>query len=210
MSAPAGWWGGSSDDPVVQAAMAAGASQDANELAVAVTEVEALKPQVVVEIGCDRGGTLLAWRACCDRVYGITLNINDYDSGGSGLPLETYGATVRIGDSHDPESLAWLAGELGPDLVDVLVLDGDHHVAGIYQDLAMYGPLVRAGGLILLHDIKSVGDDRAEVWKVWPDLAGRFETSEIADIPTADGLPGGGPGWGLIRVRPGDSFQEAQ
>jgi cephalosporin hydroxylase len=203
-----GWWGGGWDeDPVVLAAMTLGASQDPSELASALELITALKPEIVVEIGCDRGGTLYAWRSACHEVYGITTAANDRESGGSGLPLEAHGAIVHIGDSHDGESLAWLVANLARGCVtgsyrpvDALVLDGDHRAAGIAQDLAMYGPLVRPGGVILLHDIASVGDDRAEVWQVWPDLNARYESTEIVN-------PEGGPGWGVITVRAGDKFE---
>jgi cephalosporin hydroxylase len=204
-----GWWGGGWDeDPVILTAMAAGASQDPAELAGALAQIAGLKPEIVVEIGCDRGGTLLAWRSVCHEVYGITTESNDWETGGSGEPLDAHGAIVHIGDSHDGQSLRWLVSHLGRGYqpvdairpVDALVLDGDHLVAGIRRDLVMYGPLVRTGGLILLHDIASVGDDRAEVWKVWPDLKARYGATEIIN-------PEGGPGWGVITVRVGDKFE---
>src|SRR5262252_1625797 len=155
---PTAWWGGSGEhSPVVEEALRLGASQDAEELRLALEMVQGCEPQVILEIGCDRGGTLYAWRQVCERVYGITTKDNSYESGGSGLPLETHGAVVHIGDSHERTATAWLAGQLGHgydptdllDPVDVLVLDGDHTVWGVRQDLAMYGPLVRPGGLIL-------------------------------------------------------------
>jgi cephalosporin hydroxylase len=169
------------------------ASQAADELGEALELVAALEPQVIVEIGCDAGGTLYAWRQICGAVYGITLSDNSHDTGGSNMKLVDHGATVRFGDSHDPASLEWLTRELDGRPVDVLVLDGDHTVDGVTRDLAMYAPLVRTGGLILLHDIAVTSDPRAEVFKVWPELAGRWETSEIRS-------PVHAYGWGVIHV----------
>ena len=83
--------------------------------------------------------------------------------------------------------------------IDALVLDGDHHVAGVRQDLADYGPLVRPGGLILLHDIGYTPDPRAEVWQIWPELARRYATGEVRN-------PAGGPGWGVIECSGEDDF----
>jgi len=224
-----GWWGGHHADPVVRQAMALGASQDADELGAALVLVRALDPCVVVEIGCDRGGTLYAWRQVCGRVYGITLADNGYDAGGSGLPLEPHGAVTYIGDSHGSAALEWLIDELAVPVaemsmaelvatpqvlmqvtrpcsareatvpVDALVLDGDHSAAGLVADLAMYGPLVRPGGLILVHDIHSGHDPRVQVHEVWPHLRAAFDTSEI-DF--------GGPGWGIIHIRAADRFAE--
>jgi len=204
------WWGDDGfNSPVVQRAMALGASQDPWELGQVLRLVEAAQPEIVVEIGCDRGGTLYAWGQVCPVVYGITLSDNGWQTGGSGQPLERHGAVVLTGDSHDPASREWLArmlaneqipGAVSP--VDVLVLDGDHTVGGVLADLAGYGPGVRDGGLILLHDIAVTGDPRAEVFKVWPDLRARFETTEIVNRD-------GGFGWGVITVQAGDAAKLA-
>jgi FkbM family methyltransferase len=169
------------------------ASQRPDELAEAVRLVAGLSPSIVVEIGCDAGGTLFAWRQVCDEVLGITLADNSHATAGQGLPLTSHGATVHVGDSHDPDTLRWLTGQLAGRQIDALIIDGDHTAEGVRTDLAMYGPLVRPGGLILLHDIASVDDSRAEVWKVWPELAERFQTSEIRSVDRPYG-------WGVIHV----------
>ena len=187
-----GWWGGFDADPVVRQAMIYGASQDPYELGQALDVIAAAEPQVIVEIGCDRGGTLFAWRSVCERVYGITLEDNGRETGGSSLALETHGATVLRGDSHDPASLEWLAGELAGAPIDALVIDGDHSPVGVRTDVAMYGPLVRTGGgLILLHDVTPSTDPRSRVWEVWPEVAGSWAHDEIHN-------PEGGFGWGVI------------
>ena len=49
-----------------------GASQDAGELEQALTLIGSDRA-VIVEIGCDRGGTLWAWRQVCPTVFGVTL-----------------------------------------------------------------------------------------------------------------------------------------
>jgi cephalosporin hydroxylase len=156
--------------------------------------IAGLSPSVVVEIGCDTGGTLFAWRQVCDEVIGITLADNSHGTGGQGLPLTSHGATVHVGDSHDLGTMQWLDGHLAGRRIDALVIDGDHTVEGLRTDLALYGPLVRPGGVVLLHDIASTDDPRAEVWKLWPYLVERFQTSEIrsTDRPY---------GWGVIHVR---------
>jgi hypothetical protein len=133
-------------------------------------------------------------------VFGITLDDNGYEAGGTGGPLVTHGAEVHVGDSHARESVDWLRERLGERRVDVLVVDGDHQVDGIWHDLMVYGPLVAPGGLILLHDIAVTNDPRAEVHKVWPTLVAgsphcRYETSEIRS-------PVRPLGWGIIHVGP--------
>lgn len=194
------WWGGVHPDPVINQAMALGASQDPQELAMARDLIAGLDPHdVIVEIGCDRGGTLYCWRSLAERVYGITIADNSYETGGSGQPLVDYGAQMRMGDSHDGLSRLWLVGKLAGSPVDALVIDGDHSEAGVLADLADYGPMVRPGGVILLHDIRSDSDHRAQVHKVWPYLADQYESSQLCNRE-------GGPGWGVIHVREGDEF----
>ncbi len=163
---------------IAAAAMGHGASQNEAELAEALALIAGISPAVIVEIGCDTGGTLYAWRQICDRVYGITLEDNGEASGGSGRPLVTHGADVITGDSHDWAARAQLLDRLGGDPIDVLVIDGDHQVEGARLDLAMYGTRVRDGGLILLHDIGYTTDPRARVHELWPELARQFATSE--------------------------------
>ena len=202
----AGYWGWTADqDPVIATAMELGASQEPAELGMAARMLAALPARVIVEIGCDRGGTLYVWRQIAAQVYGITSTDNGYEAGGSGLPLVTHGAVVRFGDSHDPESVAWLARQLamsGDAPVDALVIDGDHSLRGVLADVADYGPLVRPGGVILLHDIRSTQDTRVEVPKAWSLLTERHETSQLVNID-------GGPGWGVIHVRENESYQRS-
>lgn len=146
------------------------ASQRVLELAMAVAEVVKVAPRIVVEIGCDAGGTLFAWRQICGEVYGITLPDNSYPTGGTCYPLADHGATVWRGDSHDPASLAWLADRLAGRPVDVLHIDGDHSYEGVRGDWQAYAPLVRAGGLVLVHDVLNHRDRRVDVPRFWAEL----------------------------------------
>jgi cephalosporin hydroxylase len=173
------------------------ASQKQDELAAAVELVAAADPKTLLEIGCDRGGTLWAWGQVCPEVYGITLADNSYSTGGSGQPLNTHTAMVYVGDSHDPTTLAWLTGQLYGRPLDVLVLDGDHLYPGIQADWELYGRLVRPGGLILLHDIYSAGDLRCEVWKFWPGKVKALPPDWVSEIRSAEATA---YGWGVVTV----------
>lgn len=42
-----------------------------------------------------------------------------------------------------------------PAEIDVLFIDGDHTYAGVKHDLETYGPLVKDGGKIVMHDVVS-------------------------------------------------------
>lgn len=169
-----------------------GASQIPDELAAVVELVAEAEPGTLAELGCDLGGTLWAWRQICLRVYGITAKDNGTASGGQGndRPLVTHGATVRIWDSHSIYSRNWLARELAGDPLDVLVIDADHSYRGVKRDYALYTPLVRPGGLILLHDVANVTDTRVEVPRFWRELnRGKTIVSRVDANPV---------GWGVI------------
>lgn len=146
------------------------ASQRVDELAEAIRVVAAVEPEVIVEIGCDAGGTLWCWRQLADMVLGITLADNSPVTGGQAYELNDHGAAVLRNDSHDPTSLAWLRARLDGSQIDVLHIDGDHSYRGAVQDLLWYGQLVRPGGLILLHDACNYADSRCEVVWLWEQL----------------------------------------
>lgn len=157
------------------------ASQRLDELAQAVALVEALQPRIVVEIGCDAGGTLYCWRQLGAEVYGITLPDNSPPTGGQGFELVTFGAHVLRADSHDPTSLSWLVEQLDGRPVDVLHIDGDHSYGGVALDFAAYSPLVRPGGLVLVHDVLNPHDKRVDVPRWWAEItAERPDASVIA------------------------------
>lgn len=179
------------------------ASQQVDELARAIELVAKLDPRIIVEIGCDAGGTLYCWTQMATRVYGITLPHNTFETGGGGKKLETHGADVLLGDSHSFSSSQWLDRRLDGRKIDVLIIDGDHSYKGVWMDLAMYGPLVRRGGIVLMHDIAVTTDSRATVWKVWQEirtLSDVFDTEEIVNVSH------GALGWGVIRVRGGEPW----
>jgi len=158
------------------------ASQRVDELAEALWLAASVDPKVIVEIGCDAGGTLFCWRQLCNDVYGITLADNSPATGGQLYPLNDHGAQVFIGDSHDPAALAWLREHLAGRPIDVLHIDGDHSYRGAVGDLLWYSPLVRDGGLVLLHDAVNRADSRVEVTHLWEQFAaagsGRLITSK--------------------------------
>jgi hypothetical protein len=80
--------------------------------------------------------------------------------------------------------------------LDYLFIDGDHRYEGVKRDLEMYGPLVRKGGLIALHDIVDgpthlVGG----VPQFWREIRSQFRFMEIIKDPSQ-----GGYGIGILYV----------
>lgn len=167
------------------------ASQRFDELAEAVAMAAVVGPRVVVEIGCDGGGTLYCWRQLGADVFGITLPDNSWETGGQGYPLNTHGAHVWLGDSHSAAAREWLVTQLAGRPVDVLHIDGDHSYDGVAADFATYAPLVRAGGLVLVHDVLNSRNQLVEVDRWWVDVAPHHRSSVIASkhrVPVGFGV----------------------
>lgn len=136
-------------------------------------------PRVMVEIGCDAGGTLWAWKQIgIPRVIGIEYpdEHSDDNPWGTDNPLVDHGAEILRADSHADQTRVDLQDMLGGEPIDVLFIDGDHTFEGVRQDYLMYAPMVANEGLIAMHDISphphhpGVG-----VQKLWQKIGGDKE-----------------------------------
>lgn len=177
------------------------ASQRFDELVALLDVVGATvpDPRVIVEIGCDAGGTLYAWRAMfpAAAVFGVTLTDNGPHTGGQGFKRNDHGATVLEGDSRDRATLQRLKDQLGGRKADVLFIDGDHTRAGVLSDWLMYGPLVRDGGLTIFHDVAN--ESTPEAMAVWEQM--RREAAEsgepVIEVVSKTHRP---VGFGIVRM----------
>lgn len=123
------------------------------------------RPSAYLEIGAFRGGSL--WNYGGALLPGSLLIAVDKPLLHAGDQLADvahrlrhaggYRVEIVTGDSHDEVTLQRVAELAGHEVdgVDVLLIDGDHSPAGCQKDLEMYTPLVRAGGLVILHDVGS-------------------------------------------------------
>jgi hypothetical protein len=149
------------------------AIQQVDELSALVCELSALTPHdIAIEIGCDAGGTLWAWRQVFRQVYGITLPAGQPPPGsGEGMfpmgkhPLTHHGALVYLGNSHVPTAQWWLQQQLGDRKADFLFIDGDHDPDAVIMDYQMYSPLVRPGGLIAIDDVLNPDLRVKQAWR---------------------------------------------
>jgi hypothetical protein len=142
--------------------------QDVAELAAVLAVVGALDPHSrIAEIGAGGGGTLWAWRQLGADVWAVTEPVPNPAACG------THGARVLWADSHSGLARRWLAGCAGAAGFDVLHIDGDHSYAGARADFADYAPLVRPGGLVLLHDVANAGDAPG-VMLAWQEISEQY------------------------------------
>jgi cephalosporin hydroxylase len=187
---------------IAEAAVTYGACQKTWELAEFIKLVAGLEPDVIVEVGVEAGGTLYAWKQLAPTVIGIDIIPSGPDPVycSSGQPRNQHGATMIIGDSHDPANAEILAKILDGRLIDFLFIDGDHRYDGVCADYELYAPLVRSGGLIGFHDISAVRVNGIDVPQFWAEI--KDETAvEIVDPNEHPIWPYGiGFGIGVLRV----------
>ncbi len=164
-----------------------GAIQKAEELGQLLELLAGHKPERVVEIGADRGGTLFAWSQLPGppRVLAVDLPTGDFRAH-KGLPA-LHGADLVIGDSRARSTFSevslWLDGEPA----DVLFIDTDHTYRGVSADFANYRGLVREGGLVVFHDILIHPHFAVGVSQLWEEIRDRWPSREIISEPLSWG-----------------------
>jgi cephalosporin hydroxylase len=180
------------------------AIQRREELLDLLERVRALEPQLVCEIGTAAGGTLyFLTRVASESALIVSIDI--------ATPPHTRFARGKLGraeqrivslegDSQTPEMVARLREQLDGRQLDFLFIDGDHSYDGVKRDFELYAPLVRAGGLIALHDINPDSGDPAgpisgEVPRAWAELRESHKTEEFVHAPAGEGL-----GIGIVHV----------
>ena len=119
--------------------------------------VRGLRPRAVCEIGAAGGGTafLFAEAAAADATV-VSVDLAFGASRRRAVrSFARPGQSIHCveGDSHDAATLERVRGLLGGRPLDLLYLDGDHSYDGVAADFRMYAPLVRAGGLVVFHDV---------------------------------------------------------
>jgi predicted O-methyltransferase YrrM len=166
--------------------------QNRNELLLFIQRVEELSPSVIVEIGTAKGGTFfLLSRAAEPNATLISIDLpGGYYGGGypywkTNLFRELIGNSKQVhflrADSHDTATKAELERILNGRKIDALFIDGDHSYQGVRRDFWLYTPLVRAGGLIALHDISRTEGGEISVPKFWTEMSADFAAEQIVD-----------------------------
>ncbi|MBP6716182.1 MAG: class I SAM-dependent methyltransferase [Acidobacteria bacterium] len=177
-----------------------GLVQRHSEIRALFQRVKSMRPRRVVEIGTAYGGSLYLWtRAAADDAVIVSVDLPPWERDDAWeaqkvaqfrrFARRDQAVTMIRASSHDPASLAAVREAMGGEPIDVLFIDGDHSLDGVRQDVADYGPLVRAGGIIALHDIhphsRGWGGD---VPQLWPELAATHRTRELIENRAQDGF----------------------
>lgn len=155
-----------------------GALQKPEELEWLLDKLEGIQLHIIVEVGCDAGGTLYVWNRIAPTVLGIDLPGGPF---GTGRPLTPHGSTLILADSHDVRTYGAAMGFLYGQEADMLFIDGDHTYEGVVQDFFTYRLLVREGGPIVLQDIRDHERPDVGVHRLWRQIKDRWpgDTSEF-------------------------------
>jgi predicted O-methyltransferase YrrM len=149
------------------------------------------RPELVVEVGTDTGGTAVGWaKALMENGHGKLICVDNDAYAQSTYPSSAQG---NLSDMGIPENVVVLkkgdSKAMVPDLVqmfpgkvDMYLVDGDHTYEGARADLYNGLPLVKSGGYILVHDIdrkrkmnESTPSHPEPVYEAFMEMANQFK-----------------------------------
>jgi predicted O-methyltransferase YrrM len=178
--------------PLARRALEFGGRQKGVEFSELLRLLEQKDLHAVVEIGTLFGGTLICWCQLADH-DAVLVSVDRADGLATPERLQEMRTLFPKGeqrlelvrnDSHDPATLDQVKDVLGKTPVDFLFIDGDHTYEGVKQDFEMYSPLVKDGGLIVLHDIlehRNIPDCR--VSDFWLKIKPQYRHLEFTSPP---------------------------
>lgn len=175
-----------------------------------------LNPKNICEIGSWHGGTMYYWlRHSAEDATAISVDIDHthltrtLETSWSGFEGRTKMRMVT-GSSAEKKTLKAVKRILPA--FDFLFVDGDHTRKGLLADLRIFGPLVRPGGMIAIHDTNPLAMEAQEkgghgvsrVWKEVQAAAGDSYSCEEIYLRTKD-VHLGSYGIGVVNVN--DKFE---
>jgi len=149
-----------------------GPAQNPDEMYWLTQLLERENVKVVVEVGVQEGGSLTFWWLLLNPSLLVGVDVNPLVAE---MMTKTRGWTwgfegvlhsrdrpvhLIIGDSTDPKTVEEVRTVLAGNKVDLLFLDANHDYDYVKADFTNYSPLVRKGGLVVLHDVNYEGPDR--------------------------------------------------
>lgn len=138
------------------------------------------KPQNFLEIGTQYGGTFYLLSSLSS---GKKISIDLEGGAYGGLDIETIKERNSVlksffpdchllnMDSHLETTLDSVKKILNGEKLDLLFIDGDHSYSGVRKDFEMYRQILRAGGILIFHDINYMPKlPECEVHQFWDEL----------------------------------------
>lgn len=158
-----------------------------HELWAALEAMSALDPKVVIDLWSEPA-VWWAWWQLGMKVIGVaSVPIGGVAHGFSG-PMPSSIVTI-VADPREPSTRLRVADQLAGGEADVLVLGGPDSEDGVRSNFHHYAPMVRPGGLVLVHGI---ADARLPgIGRFWSGLDG--ERTELIGSSDPDG-------YGLVEI----------
>ena len=160
------------------------AAQDPEQFSQLLEFLEGRELRVIIEIGTYHGGTTYLLSQTAPRALIVSV-----DNVLRERPIDAPRASYIIGNSQESETVEKVIECLEGQLVDLLLIDGDHTYEGVKADWEIYSPLVGIGGLVAFHDILDWAppgrSDEIAVWRLWEELKTTYRTREFVGPGTA-------------------------
>lgn len=179
----------------------------------------ATKPDVIIETGIARGGSVLFMASLLEligkgKVVGVDVDIRAHNRD----TIERHPMARRVvlieGSSTAPAVVARVRAELPNDASVMVVLDSDHSRDHVLAELRLYGPMVTEGCYLIVEDTglgqldeKSTPRDRSKIWLKGDDPSAALEAYlaetdcfEVDEVINGKLLLSSSPG-GYLRCR---------
>lgn len=153
-----------------------------------IAKARTIRPRVVAEIGADKGGSFFHWVCGLETVErALAIEIRGTPYGNLFADAFPEVDFKFIPDSsYSTDTVLSVTEWLNGDKFDCVFLDGDK--SEFMRDFNLYLPMVRRGGMIMMHDINRGGKHpAAPPATVFDNIAdgGRFVTERIIDTSEA-------------------------
>jgi predicted O-methyltransferase YrrM len=190
-----------------RAACVYGADQKWFELVELAYLVREINPQITMEIGLYRGGTISLWAQLMrdkSALIGVDVQLSDGIEKRIRAKMK-HGQSLHLleADSHSSETKRRVLEIIGDNKIDFLFIDGDHSYEGVKKDFDDYSSLIRPGGIIAFHDIipdfltcygTKTDADSGGVYRFWREISSQFPHCEYIENVSQDGC-----GIGVLR-----------
>lgn len=146
----------------------------------------------VLEIGGGVGGSAWAWSQLprVRRIVSVSRDPVWLFALRLGEPVDQL---CIPGDSTTAGTISEVRSLIPGEGFDLLVIDGGHDDRTVRSDWHAFAPMVRPGGLIVMHDTRDGAErDQLQVSRLWRELAAARATIEL------HANPGGPAGTGIV------------
>lgn len=149
--------------------------QNKDEFEVFYETVRALKPKTIIEIGVEQGGTLRFWIEALEdggKVVGVDASQHVFQHVARHYDIHSFtnkNVILVKGNSQHQSTIDDVSKYVGQGEADFLFIDGSHEYPEVGQDLTLYSPFVKRGGLIAFHDIHPGCPGVVRTWEEMKD-----------------------------------------